>query len=230
MSTVLDEVVTSLKKVKVISTVGINKTVVEIDPEVKTWGDLKRVFDDKGIKYSGMSATIGETTLSLILDEAVLPTTDFTLFILPTKVDSGAHNYTQVQLDAVQKTFASKKGAAVCAAKLGISVEDYINMRNILKGKPTTSVAPVVASPVVEVPTPIVELKRPILDRLKDLKEDLLLELDEDDDTMVELQSIIDDLEEVPTEQGETEAERLDREETEALLKQAKSLEAKLKK
>ena len=214
MELVLDQVTTFTKKVKIISTIGINKKVIDINADVTNWKKLKEVLDINSIPYKDMDVIIGETKTSLQLDEALIPSIDFILFIVPQKVKSGV--YSQAQLAAVEKTFASKKGAAVCAAKLGIALEDYINMKNIIKNK-------------VVVVEPIVELPKGIQERLIALYRNLLLEFDEEDDNLVELQSIISDYY-ILDQPDLSEDDRLDKEDTDKLLEEAKEIQAFLNK
>lgn len=53
------------------------------------WGQLQRELAQRGISYSNMSVTVKETKVTLESDQAVLPTSDFTIFLFPKQVKSG---------------------------------------------------------------------------------------------------------------------------------------------
>lgn len=73
--------------VKVYSTVGQNKQ--EIRSSAGTWDGLRSELNRHDVKHTDMKAVIGETNVSLEIGDAILPTTDFTLFLVPEKVKSG---------------------------------------------------------------------------------------------------------------------------------------------
>lgn len=76
--------------ITVFSTKGRNRQVVE--SSATTWGELKSQLNDMDIKTSGMRAIIGETQVTLESSKAVLPVDfNFTLFLSPMKVKSGAN-------------------------------------------------------------------------------------------------------------------------------------------
>jgi len=71
--------------VKIVST--RDKTVTRLeDFEGTTFADLKRAHS-----FEGMAATVRETKVNLEHDDAQLPQEDFTVFLSPTKVKSGAN-------------------------------------------------------------------------------------------------------------------------------------------
>ncbi len=85
------------RKVTVFNTVGSKKTVV--DTNATTWEELKEDLDKAGIAHSGMRAIVGENQVTLESNKARLPigltagdevTNNFTLFLSPRKVKSGA--------------------------------------------------------------------------------------------------------------------------------------------
>lgn len=78
----------SLREVTVYNTVGQNRKAVSTD--VPTWGELQAVLSSNNIPFSGMSVVIGETQVTLESSAAHLPEQDFTLFMMPQKVKSGA--------------------------------------------------------------------------------------------------------------------------------------------
>jgi len=82
------------KHVLVYSTVG--KGVVEFDTQAATWLDLKKNLREMQVKFDGMKAVIGENRHTLESDQATLPDGDFSLFLMPIKVKSGA--YTRAEL------------------------------------------------------------------------------------------------------------------------------------
>lgn len=76
------------KKVSVYSGTG---SVKQIEFNGTKWSELRSVLSNNGISYNSgaMKAIVGETENTLESDDAVVPTTDFTLFLLPQKVKSG---------------------------------------------------------------------------------------------------------------------------------------------
>ena len=253
---VSDVVKSNVRLVKVVNTIGSNKKVIEILDHVNTWEQLKPILSKNQVPYNKMKAVVGESNVTLEIPNAQLPTTDFTLFLLPVKVKSGGINYTQADLDAVQKTFAAKKSAVDSAKKLGITVERYIELKAIVKGKPvTTTVTTTVAKTVTKIKEVKVEDKTPIInvpklshiEKLELLLSDSNKVLSNSNPFVRELNSIITDykadtktqlvnegtniIANVPKVKIESESEkaaRLDREETQSLLKQAEALKKQL--
>ena len=82
-----------MRKVKVYSTVGTSGT---IETNVRTLGELKPLLAAQGISYDGMKMLVGETRNELGVDEAVLPETDFKLYLMPEKTKSGTANYDEI--------------------------------------------------------------------------------------------------------------------------------------
>jgi hypothetical protein len=62
-----------------------------INTEAAKWGDLINDLSRNGVSYNSgnTKAVIGETEVTLESNDAVLPTDNFTLFLLPQKVKSG---------------------------------------------------------------------------------------------------------------------------------------------
>ena len=81
------EVGEDLKNVTVFMTVG--KKSVQFQSGARTWKELQSALNEVGMKHAGMKAVIGETRNTLESDQALLPDTDFTLFLMPIKVKSG---------------------------------------------------------------------------------------------------------------------------------------------
>lgn len=126
--------------------------------EARTWGQLKQVLTQNNVSTNNMKALVGGSNVSLELDEANIPTEDFILFLLPVKVKSGA-GYTKAFLESVQKQINSKKGAAVSAAKLNISVQEYNAAKEYVKKngiKPTSKATTVKEVKTVSKPTQVV--------------------------------------------------------------------------
>jgi hypothetical protein len=73
--------------VKVYSTQMGEKSV---ETSATTWGQLQNDLNREGITYNGMKSVIGESKLTLEADAAILPTTGFTLFLMPKKTKAGA--------------------------------------------------------------------------------------------------------------------------------------------
>ena len=81
---------TPVRSVLVYSTVG--QTKKEIQTNAANWSQLKAALLDHGVGTQGMKAVIGESQVSLDLDEAKIPTEGFTLFLVPSKVESGYYD------------------------------------------------------------------------------------------------------------------------------------------
>lgn len=65
---------------------GNNKTFESVS---ETFGDLKRELSANGITHDNMKAVVGESRVTLESDLAQLPTTNFTLFLMPKKTKAG---------------------------------------------------------------------------------------------------------------------------------------------
>lgn len=65
---------------------------VEIHTDAETWGELKGILMDKNINPSGMKGIVRETRNSLETDAALLPDSDFTLFLSASKMSAGNGN------------------------------------------------------------------------------------------------------------------------------------------
>lgn len=63
---------------------------VELQSNATTWGELKGQLMDKNINPTGMKGIVKETRNSLETDSAVLPTSDWTLFLTASKMTAGA--------------------------------------------------------------------------------------------------------------------------------------------
>lgn len=80
-----------MRQVTVYSTVGQNRKTLSTN--VATWGELQNELVAESINFSGMKVVIGETQLTLESPQAILPDSDFTLFMMPQKVKSGLYGF-----------------------------------------------------------------------------------------------------------------------------------------
>ena len=83
------------RKIKIYTTTGMPGT---IETNVSTLGELKPLLRQREINYDGMKMLVGETKNELSVDEAVLPTEDFKLYLMPAKTKSG------VDFDEMEET------------------------------------------------------------------------------------------------------------------------------
>lgn len=78
-----------MRVIKVLSTE--TSSLKEFTTDVTTWSQLKGILVENGIDPNNMKGMVKETRTTLEHDAAVLPTSDFTLFLTPTKVKSGCN-------------------------------------------------------------------------------------------------------------------------------------------
>lgn len=64
------------------------KDLIVVESDARTFGELKKQLTN--IKWDGMRVVERTTKNTLQMDDAVLPATDFVLFLVPEKVKSGA--------------------------------------------------------------------------------------------------------------------------------------------
>ena len=74
------------RKIKIYTTAGMPGT---IETNVSTLRELKPLLRQREINIDGMKMLVGETKNELSVDEAVLPTEDFKLYLMPAKTKSG---------------------------------------------------------------------------------------------------------------------------------------------
>ena len=74
-----------MREIRVFST----KVKKKLQSDVSTWGELKRILSVNDISYTGMSAALSGSKVSLQHNDAILPTENFVLYLMPTKVKSG---------------------------------------------------------------------------------------------------------------------------------------------
>jgi hypothetical protein len=97
------------KTVTVFSTLG--KQAQEFQSKATTWTELQKEMGEFRISYSGMKAVIGETRLTLESPNALLPSTNFTLFLMPVKTKSGT-DLSRAELFVAIKDIVSANAAA----------------------------------------------------------------------------------------------------------------------
>lgn len=73
--------------VTVYNTIGNNQK--QVRSSANMWGELQTDLLSNGVSFSGMTAVIGETQVTLESNQARLIDGDFTLFLMPQKVKSG---------------------------------------------------------------------------------------------------------------------------------------------
>ena len=80
-----DLVETTTREVRVFSTLIRRK----LDSQATTWGELQTELKREKIRFDNMRVAIGKSKLTLEHPGAELPTTPFTLYLMPTKTKSG---------------------------------------------------------------------------------------------------------------------------------------------
>tara|TARA_R100001463_G_scaffold27082_1_gene63013 strand:+ start:23958 stop:24533 length:576 start_codon:yes stop_codon:yes gene_type:complete len=101
----------STREIRIFST----KVKKKFDTDVQTWGELKRILSSNDISYSGMTAALSGSKLSLEHNDAELPTDNFVLYLMPNKVKSGINIDTFSYMDlrvAIQGIIESTGDAA----------------------------------------------------------------------------------------------------------------------
>jgi len=101
----------STREIRIFST----KVKKKFDTDVQTWGELKRILSSNDISYSGMTAALSGSKLSLEHNDAELPTDNFVLYLMPKKVKSGINIDTFSYMDlrvAIQGIIESTGDAA----------------------------------------------------------------------------------------------------------------------
>lgn len=77
-----------MSKRKVTLKLTTQKDLMVFESSARTFGELKKEFTT--VKWDGMRVVERSTKNTLQMDDAVLPATDFVLFLVPEKVKSGA--------------------------------------------------------------------------------------------------------------------------------------------
>ena len=75
-----------MRQIKIYTTVGTGGT---IDTNARTLGELKPLLMEQGINFDNMKLVVGETKAELSLDEALLPESNFKIYLMPAKTKSG---------------------------------------------------------------------------------------------------------------------------------------------
>lgn len=78
-----------MRQFTIYATVGQQTHVV--DTHGSNWGEVQQELRAAGVKVDGMKAITGESQITLESAQAVIPTTESTIFLLPQKVKSGYH-------------------------------------------------------------------------------------------------------------------------------------------
>lgn len=104
-----------MKKVTIYSSNLGNGLSFETD--VTTFGQLQTVFMEKNISYQNMKVVVGETRVTLEHPDAVLPSGDFKIFLLPTKTKSGSLRRSEIY--AAIKNLAKVHGVDYVKEKFG---------------------------------------------------------------------------------------------------------------
>jgi len=170
-------------KVTVFSTKGRKRS--EVNAEVATWGELKSVLAAEGIETEGMRAIIGESQVTLESSKALLPVDfDFTLFLSPIKVKSGAdvENMSYKECKEFIKLESAKSAEAkehfgnytiMSTSQLRALIESYLS-------NATATVDTKVETNVEEVD--VVSLVDMTIDLLKEIKSRILNNVETNDD------------------------------------------------
>ena len=109
------------RKIKIYTTAGMPGT---IETNVSTLGELKPLLRQREINYNGMKMLVGETKNELSVDEAVLPTEDFKLYLMPAKTKSG------VDFDEMED---SVNRIAADVEKIEDKLDKVLSLLNLLK-------------------------------------------------------------------------------------------------
>jgi hypothetical protein len=78
------------KSVTVFNTRGSNVTELP-NVTADTWGELQQLFDEVGIRHSGMNCIEADANEPFSDPQAKLPGGNFVIYVFPTKVNSGAY-------------------------------------------------------------------------------------------------------------------------------------------
>ena len=134
------------RKIKIYTTAGIPGT---IETNVSTLGELKPLLRQREINYDGMKMLVGETKNELSVDEAVLPTEDFKLYLMPAKTKSG------IDFEEVEENITN-------IYRIVENIEEKLDKVLNLLSNPisTPSIAPQVSSLSAEDQREIEELRR----------------------------------------------------------------------
>jgi len=87
--TVAEEAATTTKNVTVFSTRDNAMTEIP-NSSATTWGELQKELKEFQVDFSGMKVIVGETRNTLEADIALVPETDYTLYLYPVKIKAGS--------------------------------------------------------------------------------------------------------------------------------------------
>jgi hypothetical protein len=130
-----------MRKIKIFTTTGI-PGVIETD--VTTFEGLKPLLLEQNINLESTKVLVGETKLELSENEAVLPSGDFKLFVVPVKTKSGwddedeedtfiQDTLGEIREDVKQiKAILMNMGMGSADAKIEVDpdLEEYLNYLN----------------------------------------------------------------------------------------------------
>jgi hypothetical protein len=74
-----------MREIRIFST----KVKKKLQSDVSSWGELKTLLNVNDIRYTGMNAALSGSKVSLQHNDAILPTENFVLYLMPNKVKSG---------------------------------------------------------------------------------------------------------------------------------------------
>lgn len=180
-------------KVTIFSTKGLDKKVIETS--ATTWGELKEEVSEF-YDMDNLQATENVNRTDLVHESAVLPTSDFRLFLRPIKTKSGSVKYTYQEARAIISD--DKELQEEIKRYYGMN---YTNLSTHVLNEAITRYG---NAEEVEVNDSITEIRKVVAD-LSDLLEDFLFRLGgmkpnygatEDDNEYVEYDEELDDLEE----------------------------------
>lgn len=143
-----------MSKRKVTLKVTTQKNLIVREVEARTFGELKNELSD--INFDGMRVVERSTKNTIEMDEAILPATDFLLFVVPEKVKSGKpttkFDVETASYNELRSHISMLNRVKNAEIPMNGKVEDLRdNLRQYLKGYET----PEDLKPAVEEATPI---------------------------------------------------------------------------
>lgn len=131
---------TLARTVTICATVGNSGQTIQTN--ACTWGELMLELDNHIITYSNLRCIIGETRNTLESAQAILPSSNFTLFMLPKKTKSGMAKATPkkaaTKKETVKKAAPAKKVApAKKAVVKSVATKKEVVAKKVIKEVPT---------------------------------------------------------------------------------------------
>jgi len=83
--------------------------LTSISTTATTWGELQASLRSENINFKNMAAVIGETSNSLNLKDAIIPSNTFTLFLTPIKTKSGGWDIEMVSSNRLREGIRALK-------------------------------------------------------------------------------------------------------------------------